>query len=152
MEAKVFTVENRKGGVAKTTTAVTLACGLLIIWLAAGMLPLPKRTSSAITWFTERAAEVAIFLGILRLVEIGCGIGVPWMLRVGRETFSIYIVHVIILYGGLFGLGLNRWLKDSLTPWQAAGGAAVFLALFIAQAQLLQAWKLRRRQAGRLTE
>ena len=28
MEAKVFTVENRKGGVAKTTTAVTLACGL----------------------------------------------------------------------------------------------------------------------------
>ena len=28
MEAKVFTVEKRKGGVAKTTTAVTLACGL----------------------------------------------------------------------------------------------------------------------------
>jgi chromosome partitioning protein len=28
MDAKVFTVENRKGGVAKTTTAVTLAAGL----------------------------------------------------------------------------------------------------------------------------
>ncbi|MFN2138333.1 MAG: ParA family protein [Candidatus Promineifilaceae bacterium] len=28
MAGKVYTVENRKGGVAKTTTAVTLACGL----------------------------------------------------------------------------------------------------------------------------
>lgn len=127
-----------------------LALGLIVVWLAAGILPISANASAALTWFFERAAEVVVFLGILRWLEIRFGIGVPWMLRVGRETFSIYILHVIVLYGGLFGIGLNRWLKNELNPWQAAGGAALFLLVFIlfAQAVTLAKKQLGSRKLG----
>jgi uncharacterized membrane protein len=122
-----------------------IALGLQLIFLITIALPLPSAASSGIQWFTQRACQVAIFLGILRLVEIRWGIGVEWLLRVGRETFAIYIVHVIVLYGGIFGIGLNDWFSKSLNPWQAALGAALFLSVFTAHGQLLNLWKTRKR-------
>lgn len=120
-----------------------LAAGLKLAWLAVVLIPMPASASAGLAWFTEKSAQVAVFLGVLRWLEIRFGIGIPWMLRVGRETFSIYIVHVMVLYSGLFGIGLNQWLKNALNPWQAAGGAAVFLAAFILFAQAVSFGKNR---------
>lgn len=131
--------------------AVALALGSALMFA----LPLPAHASSGLAWFTGRASEVVAFLGILRLLETRFGIGVPWLLRVGRETFAIYIVHVIVLYSGLFGLGLNQIWKEKLSPWQAAAGAAAFVGVFIIHAQLLNRWKTRsrdRKQAGLSSE
>ena len=122
-----------------------LAAGLKLLWLAAVLIPMPQSSSDGIAWFTGRAAEVVTFLGILRLIEIRFGIGLASFLRIGRETFAIYIFHVIVLYGGLFGFGLNRFLNEKLNAWQAAGGALLFIAFFATYAILLNLWKTRRK-------
>lgn len=127
-----------------------VAIALLIVCLISILLPLPVSISSGIEWFTQRAMQVAVFLGILRWLEVRFGIGVEWLLRVGRETFAIYIVHVIILYGGIFGIGLNDWLLGALNPWQAVIGAILFLGVFIGHAQLLNSWKMRKRRDNRV--
>ncbi|MEY3394186.1 MAG: hypothetical protein RL346_422 [Verrucomicrobiota bacterium] len=121
-----------------------LAAALKLLWLAAVIIPMSRSSSEAIAWFTGRAAEVVMFLGLLRLVEIRFGIGLPRFLRIGRETFAVYILHVIVLYGGLFGLGLNRMLKETLNAWQAAGGALLFMAFFATYAILLNLRKTRK--------
>jgi uncharacterized membrane protein len=122
-----------------------LAAGLKLLWIAAVSLPIPQSSSDGIAWFTGRGCEVVAFLGLLRLLEIRYGIGVPWLLRIGRETFAIYILHVMVLYGGLFGLGLNRYLTGKLGPWEAAGGALLFIAFFCIHGLLLNHWKTRRK-------
>lgn len=121
-----------------------LAVGLKLIWLAAYFIPMPDYISHGITWFTGRAFQIVLFLGILRMIEIRYGIGVPWMLRIGQETFAIYIFHVIVLYSGLFGFGLNIYFKEKLGPWQAAGGALLFIAFFATYAIALNIWKTRK--------
>ncbi len=121
-----------------------LALGIKLIWLGAVLIPMPEHASEGIAWFSERAFQVVLFLGILRMIEICYGIGVPWMLRIGQETFAIYIFHVIVLYSGLFGFGLNDYFKENLGPWQAAGGAALFIAFFATYAIALNIWKTRK--------
>lgn len=122
-----------------------VAAGLKLLWVIAVILPgIPQTSSEGVAWFTGRASEVVAVLGLLRWVEIRFGIGLPRLLCCGRMTFEIYIVHVIVLYAGLFGIGLNQWISDSLNPWQAAGGAAVFLTVFFWFAQWVDAWKTRK--------
>lgn len=123
-----------------------LAGILKLIWFAVFFIPIPEHAANAIAWFTERAFEVVLFLGILRVIEIRYGIGPPWMLRIGQETFAIYIFHVIVLYGGLFGFGLGIHLKEKLGPWQAAGGALLFIAFFASYAIALNIWKTRKKK------
>ena len=118
-----------------------LAAGLKSIWLVAICVPMPEYAAEGIAWFTERAFEVVLFVGILRIIEIRYGIHAPWMLRIGQETFAIYIFHVIVLYGGLFGFGLSDSIKEKLGPWQATGGALVFIAFFATFAIALNLWK-----------
>jgi uncharacterized membrane protein len=122
-----------------------LAAVLKSIWFFAICIPMPEYASDGIAWFTERAFEVVLFLGILRIIEIRYGIGAPWMLRIGQETFAIYIFHVIVLYGGLFGFGLSDHIKENLGPWQAAGGALLFIAFFATYAIVLNIWKTRKK-------
>ncbi|MFN4872293.1 MAG: heparan-alpha-glucosaminide N-acetyltransferase domain-containing protein [Akkermansiaceae bacterium] len=123
-----------------------LAGILKLIWFAAFSIPMPEYALDGIAWFTERAFEVVLFLGILRIIEIRFGIDAPWILRIGQETFAIYIFHVIVLYGGLFGFGLSIHLKEKLEPWQAAGGALLFIAFFAAYAIALNIWKTRKQK------
>lgn len=120
-----------------------VAGGLQVIYLAAVVLPLPVAASSGVEWFTQRGAQVVIFLGILRVVELRWGLGVEWLMRVGRETFGIYMVHVIVLYGGIFGIGLNDYFSERLGGWEAAVGAVLFLGVFVAYGNFLNRWKMR---------
>lgn len=52
-------------------------------------------------------------------------------LKVGQNTLTIYVVHMMILYGSMTGIGLNDWFHKDLTPWQVTFGAAAFIAFFI---------------------
>jgi len=117
-----------------------LAVALKLAWVVV----VTVAPSDELAWFTGRAAEVVAFLGLLRWVETRFGIGIPRLLCCGRMTFEIYIAHVIVLYGGLFGFGLKRWFDGNLNPWQAAAGAVVFLTIFFWFAQAVDAWYARK--------
>ena len=47
--------------------------------------------------------------------------------QIGSNTLSIYILHYFVLYGSLSGLGLYKFLKKSLAPTEAIGGAILFM-------------------------
>lgn len=70
---------------------------------------------------------------------------VPTLNKIGQNTLNIYIIHYIILYGSIFGLGLSRFLYRSLTPGQVIFGAALFMivtVLLAAKAQQVSVKKL----------
>lgn len=107
-------------------------------------------------FFHARFGESLIFLGIIIAIDKWSKLNLSWLQTVGRNTFAIYIGHVIVLYGGITGIGLNRLWDHSLDPWQAAGGALVFCLAFAvyaqaiepAQKQLMKTWANLRNQAA----
>lgn len=62
----------------------------------------------------------------------------PYFMAVGQETFTIYIVHAIILYGAITGFSLRSFLENKLSATEAIFGAMLFLAFFIVLVQLLE--------------
>ena len=50
-----------------------------------------------------RFGQVLILLGTLMFLDGRVNINFPRFLKMGQNTFPIYIIHVIILYGGIFG-------------------------------------------------
>jgi len=103
-------------------------------WLAHASgqwFPEIKAVADGYSWFHGRLAQIVAILGVLVLIEHRLKIRDSWLLRVGKHTFPIYVLHVIILYGGLFGVGLGDLWARSLTPWQAGFGALLFMAFFV---------------------
>ncbi len=102
--------------------------------------------------FHGRIGETLVLLGLLVWVENRFRPNLGWLQTIGRNTFPIYVGHVIVLYGGIFGIGLNDLFRRSLNPWQAALGALLFCAAFGFAAQWTeplalrwQAWRNSRR-------
>ena len=50
------------------------------------------------------------------------------LLKIGQSTLSIYVIHFMILYGSLTGIGLYRFFDHSLSPAIAIIGAVLFMA------------------------
>ena len=60
-------------------------------------------------------------------------------LKVGQNTFPIYVVHVIILYGGLFGFGLKPDVFDrNLSPWIAVGISTLATFVFVMMVKYIE--------------
>lgn len=49
------------------------------------------------------------------------------LLKLGKSTLSIYMIHFIMLYGSLTGIGLYRFFHHSLHPWIVIPGAILFM-------------------------
>jgi uncharacterized membrane protein len=130
-----------------------LVCGMLLKtwgwtmdrWLGGVVLNImdTQRPRVVPDAFHGRIGEILLILGALVLVEKHFRPGAPWFQTIGRNTFPIYVSHVIILYGGIFGIGLNDWLGNSLNPWQAALGAVLFCGFFAISAQCVEPIVLR---------
>lgn len=74
---------------------------------------------------------MSIFLlGILMLIEQHIRIRYGILLKMGQNTLVIYVLHTIILYGSIFGLGLGRWFRSNLSWEQSLIGAILFIILF----------------------
>lgn len=79
----------------------------------------------------SRFGQVVVLLGLLILVDRTFKIKAPLFLKIGQTTFAIYVVHVIILYGGLFGIGLKPLVFDrDLSPYAAAAISLTAIACF----------------------
>ena len=138
-----------------TTGLVLLVFGWHIdVGLASAMQRLlgPEAVQPA-TWFHLRAGSAILFVGVLMAWENSFGIRESRILVIGRNTFPIYVIHVIVLYNGLFGYGLKHWLHDTLTFGQALCGALIFMAAFALLAQciapLTARWAAFRNQKSR---
>ena len=57
---------------------------------------------------------------------------------IGQETFAIYVIHAIILYGAITGYSLRSFLENKLSPLEAIIGALLFLGFFIGLVQVLE--------------
>ncbi|MCE2742260.1 MAG: DUF1624 domain-containing protein [Fluviicola sp.] len=90
-------------------------------------------------WLYGRVGQVLIVLGILMFIEKYFHIKESLFLKVGQNTLPIYVIHCVVLYGGIFGVGLKNLYADQLTPYQAIPGAIVFIATFVL---MIKYWEL----------
>lgn len=82
-------------------------------------------------WIHDRAGEILTLLGILVFIDHRFRLRDSWLMTTGRNTLPIYIVHVVVLYNGFFGIGLRTSFERALNPWQAIVGAVVFVTAFV---------------------
>lgn len=82
-------------------------------------------------WLYSRFGQILLVLGVLILIERVVTVRDNLFLKVGQNTLPIYIIHVIILYGGIFGYGLNDWLGRSLSGAESVIGAVIFIGAFV---------------------
>ncbi len=79
----------------------------------------------------RRFGQVVGVLGVLMLIDKYFSIRSGLFLKIGQNTLPIYVVHVIILYGGIFGFGLKPLVFDqNLHPIYAAGVSVLFMIVF----------------------
>lgn len=96
-------------------------------------------------WLYERLGMVMMILGILMIIEKTIkNIPQNLFLKVGQNTLTIFIIHMIVLYGAVFDWvpflnhfnGINDYVNVNenlhpLNPYQAAIGAALFITFHV---------------------
>lgn len=82
-------------------------------------------------WLYGRLGQVLIVIGVLMFIEKYLNVKDSLFLKIGQNTLQIYIVHVIVLYSGIFGIGLNQYFKNAFNPYQAIGAAICFITVFV---------------------
>lgn len=97
-----------------------------------------------------RIGEILLLLGALVWIEKRFHSCPEWFLTIGRNTFPIYVGHVIVLFGGIFGVCLLKLWGQALNPWQAGFGAFLFCGFFACFAQTIEPvgrwWNARRKR------
>ena len=97
-----------------------------------------------IDWLYECLGMVLMILPILITVEkLVREIKPNLFLKIGQNTLTIYILHMIVLYGSITGLGVNRIFHKNLTPWEIVPATILFLMLFIILIYYIDRIKLR---------
>jgi len=66
--------------------------------------------------------------------------------HIGRNTLPIYVVHVVILYGSAWTLGLWSLFAKSFSFWSTVGAAILMITLMISMVQGFQFVKVRIRK------
>lgn len=86
-----------------------------------------------------RFGQVLMVLGSLMLLDSKVNINFPRFLKMGQNTFPIYVVHVIILYGGIFGIGLVPYaFNRNLDPVSSVGISCLAVLFFFLMTQYIE--------------
>lgn len=67
----------------------------------------------------------------------------PIIFHIGRNTLPIYVVHLIILYGSAWTMGLWSIFAKSFSVWSTIGAAILMISLMISMVQGFQFVKVR---------
>lgn len=84
-------------------------------------------------WLFERLGWVLLFIAVLSFIDVFFKIKDSLFLKIGQNTFIIFIVHMMLLYGVLFPISINDFFQrghNPLNPYQAILGAVLFLSFF----------------------
>ena len=68
-----------------------------------------------VNWLYNRLGMVFMELGVLMFIDKLLGKRIKsdsLFLKVGQNTLTIYIIHMIVLYGSILGFGLNKYLDQ----------------------------------------
>ncbi|MEN9914272.1 MAG: hypothetical protein RL528_1021, partial [Bacteroidota bacterium] len=96
-----------------------------------------------VDWLYECLGMVLIILSILIALEKFIGEIKPNLfLKIGQNTLTIYILHMVLLYGSLTGFGINRVIHKNLTPWQIVPATICFILFFVILIYYLEEIKL----------
>lgn len=97
-----------------------------------------------VDWLYECLGMVLIILSILIALEKFIGEIKPNLfLKIGQNTLTIYILHMVVLYGSITGFGINRVIHKNLTPWQILPATICFVLFFIILIYYLDEIKLK---------
>ena len=83
-----------------------------------------------VDWLYERMGVVLMELSVLIYIDKFFGDRIRndnLFLQVGQNTLTIYILHMVLLYGSMSGMGLNSSFHKALGPWQVTFATAGFL-------------------------
>src|SRR5690606_29308032 len=87
-----------------------------------------------LNWLYERLGMVFMELSILMLIDKFLGHKIKdnsLFLKIGQNTLTIYIIHMMILYGSVIGFGVNKLFHKGLTPIEVTIGASLFILFFV---------------------
>lgn len=85
-----------------------------------------------VDWLYECLGMVLIILSILITLEKFIGEIKPNLfLKIGQNTLTIYILHMVLLYGSITGFGINKVIHKNLTPWQILPATICFILFFV---------------------
>ena len=97
-----------------------------------------------VDWLYECLGMVLIILSILIAIEKLIGELKPNLfLKIGQNTLTIYILHMVLLYGSITGFGINRVIHKNLTPWQILPATICFILFFVILIYYLDEIKLK---------
>lgn len=92
-----------------------------------------------------RFGQVIILLGFLMLIENYGKLKDSLFLKIGQNTLPIFVLHVIILYGGVLGFGIDSIYKFPSIhgsffekPTFVIVGAILFILLFVVVTKYLE--------------
>ncbi len=85
-----------------------------------------------------RHGEVLIVAGSMAMIA-HFGKAPSWLQNCGKETLTIFMLHLIVVYGAFIGFGYATYWKLSLDPWSSALLAAASVVSFAVMAQYLPA-------------
>ena len=89
------------------------------------------------TMFIIRLSSVSILTSLVFLAEQSIESLPRIPLIIGKETFFIYILHLIIVYGSVINRGLAQWVGPTLSIFQSIG---VFALVFVAIGLITILW------------
>ena len=89
-------------------------------------------------WAFDRSFFVAILLMLFTYISGFERFRPSIFMAVGQETFAIYVLHAVILYGAITGYSLRTFLENKLSALEAIFGAILFLGFFIGLVQVLE--------------
>ena len=81
-------------------------------------------------WLYDRLGEVVLLISILIAVVRIFKLKNNLFIKFGQNTLSIYIIHVIFLYGAIIGYSLKDILKNELNSIESIIGAGLFIFIF----------------------
>jgi uncharacterized membrane protein len=87
-----------------------------------------------IDWIFLKLGMVIMILGGLIIIDQRFGKYISdksLFIKVGQNTLTIYVLHMMVLYGSLIGIGVNDFYHKKLGPWEVTIGAILFLSFFI---------------------
>jgi uncharacterized membrane protein len=112
------------------------AAGLLLFLV--GLLRLPDLPYSSLDYWTASPSLFFVRVGLVFLLLTGVGYVTDWIKLPARpiqalaqESLSIYFVHICILYGSVWNLGLRQRVGSTLPVLPTVAAIAAMISLMV---------------------